>query len=185
MMYGFCYKQGSLSYDRVKSLVNAIDFELPRNWDCSGEMDRKADEIAAFMQSKVAYTHLGVMGIFKSYTPHMATMMLDVTWYCAVSAYHKPAKNVHCVARMGTEYGAPFAVGIGTSLAASRKPAQMESFLNACWELGASVPESAVEFMSDLAVAMVVARRQALKGTHVSGRLSEMPDMFIASGTTS
>lgn len=49
-------------------------------------MNRKADEIAAFMQSKVAYTHLGVMGIFKSYTPHMATMMLDVTWYCAVSA---------------------------------------------------------------------------------------------------
>lgn len=29
MMYGFCYKRGSLSYDRVKSLVNAIDFELP------------------------------------------------------------------------------------------------------------------------------------------------------------
>lgn len=178
MMYGFCYKQGSLSYDSVKSLVNAIDFELPRNWDCSGEMNRKTDEIAAFIQSKVAYTHLGVMGIFKSYTPHMATMMLDVTWYCAVSAYHKPVKNVHCVARMGTEYGAPLAVGIGTSLAASRKPAQMESFLNACWELGASVPESAVEFMSDLAVAVVLARLKALSDKGVSSA-DNVPSEFI------
>lgn len=57
MMYGFCYKQGSLSYDRVKSLVNAIDFELPRNWDCSGEMNRKADE--ALRQVCRAFEELG------------------------------------------------------------------------------------------------------------------------------
>ena len=125
------------------------------------------------------------MGIFKSYTPHMATMMLDVTWYCAVSAYHKPIKNVHCVARMGTEYGAPLAVGIGTSLAASRKPAQMESFLNALWDMGASVPESVVEYISDLAVAMVLVRQKALQDKGVFSAASSRPDMFIATTTMS
>lgn len=34
-MYSFNYKRGTQSFDRVKSLVDAIDFELPRNWDCS------------------------------------------------------------------------------------------------------------------------------------------------------
>lgn len=185
MIYSFNYKRGTQVFDNVKSLADAINFELPRNWDCSGEMNRKADEVNAFMQNKVAFAHLGVVGLFDSYTPHMSTTMLEATWYCAVSAYNKPYKNMHCAVRMHTGFDYPYAVGVGTSLAADRKPGNMESFLNALWDLGASVPESAVEFMSDLAVAMVIARRQALKGTHVSGRLSEMPDMLIASGTTS
>lgn len=184
MMYGFCYKRGSLSYNRVKSLVNAIDFELPRNWDCSGEMIRKADEVNAFMQNKVAFAHLGVVGIFnvvgifKTYTPHMATMMLDVTWYCAVSAYHKPIRNVHCVARMGTEYGAPLAVGIGTSLAADRNSGKMKSFLGVLRDLGAFIPENSFEYMPDLAVAVVLARLKALSNKGVPNA-DNVPSMFI------
>ena len=117
MIYSFNYKRGTQSFDRVKSLVDAIDFELPRNWDCSGEMNRKADEINAFMRNKVAFAHLGVVGLFDSYTPHMSTTMLEATWYCAVSAYNKPYKNMHCAVRMHTGYDYPYAVGIGTALA--------------------------------------------------------------------
>ena len=185
MMYGFCYKQGSLSYDRVKSLVNAIDFELPRNWDCSGEMNRKADEVNAFMRNKVAFAHLGVVGLFDSYTPHILTTMLEATWYCAVSAYNKPYKNMHCAVCMHTGYDYPYAVGIGTSLAASRKPGNMESFLNALWDLGAYIPENSFEYMPDLAVAMVLVRQKALQDKGVFSAASSRPDMFIATTTMS
>lgn len=184
MMYSFNYKRGTQSFDRVKSLVDAIDFELPRNWDCSGEMNRKADEINAFIQKKVSCAHLGVVGLFDSYTPHMLTTMLEVTWYCAVSAYNKPYKNMHCAVRMHTGYDYPYAVGIGTSLAASRKPGNMESFLNALWDMGASVPESVVEYISDLAVAMVLVRQKALQDKGVSA-VSSRPHMFIATTTMS
>lgn len=53
MIYSFNYKRGTQVFDNVKSLADAINFELPRNWDCSGEMNRKADEINAFIQKKV------------------------------------------------------------------------------------------------------------------------------------
>lgn len=53
MIYSFNYKRGTQSFGNVKPLADAINFELPRNWDCSGEMNRKADEINAFMQDKV------------------------------------------------------------------------------------------------------------------------------------
>lgn len=193
MIYSFNYKRGTQSFDRVKSLVDAIDFELPRNWDCSGEMNRKADEINAFMRNKVAFAHLGVVGLFDSYTPHMSTTMLEATWYCAVSAYNKPYKNMHCAVRMHTGYDYPYAVGIGTALATapgdkvtfSRKPGNMESFLNALWDMGASVPESVVEYISDLAVAMVLVRQKALQDKGVFSAASSRPDMFIATTTMS
>ena len=70
MMYSFNYKQGTPSFDRVKSLVEAIGFELPRNWDCSKEMARKADETDAFMRNKAAFSHLSVFGLYETYTPH-------------------------------------------------------------------------------------------------------------------
>lgn len=184
MMYSFNYKQGTPSFDRVKSLVEAIGFELPRNWDCSKEMARKADETDAFMRNKAAFSHLSVFGLYETYTPHMLTSMLDATWYCAVSAFNRPVKNMHCVIRMNTGYGLPFAVGVGTSLAADRNPGKMKSFLGALWDMGASVPESVVEYISDLAVAMVLVRRRALDGKHVAG-MSETPHMFIATTTTS
>ena len=185
MMYSFNYKQGTPSFDRVKSLVEAIGFELPRNWDCSKEMARKADETDAFMRNKAAFSHLSVFGLYETYTPHMLTSMLDATWYCAVSAFNRPVKNMHCVIRMNTGYGLPFAVGVGTSLAASRKPGNMESFLNALWDMGASVPESVVEYISDLAVAMVLVRQKALQDKGVFSAASSRPDMFIATTTMS
>lgn len=37
MIYSFNYKRGTQVFDNVKSLADAINFELPRNWDCSGE----------------------------------------------------------------------------------------------------------------------------------------------------
>lgn len=184
MIYSFNYKRGTQVFDNVKSLADAINFELPRNWDCSGEMNRKADKINAFMQKKVSCAHLGVVGLFDSYTPHMATTMLNATWYCAVSAYDKAIRNLHCVVRMHTGFDYPYAVGIGTSLAASRKPGNMESFLNALWDMGASVPESVVEYISDLAVAMVLVRQKALQDKGVSA-VSSRPDMFIATTTMS
>lgn len=179
MMYGFCYKQGSLSYDRVKSLVNAIDFELPRNWDCSGEMNRKADEINAFVQKKVSCAHLGVVGLFDSYTPHISTTMLEATWYCAVSAYDKAIRNLHCVVRMHTGFDYPYAVGVGTSLAADRNPGKMKSFLGALCDLGAFIPENSFEYMPDLAVAVVLARLKALSNKGVPNA-DNVPSMFIA-----
>lgn len=185
MIYSFNYKRGTQVFDNVKSLADAINFELPRNWDCSGEMNRKADEINAFIQKKVSCAHLGVVGLFDSYTPHMSTTMLEATWYCAVSAYNKPYKNMHCAVCMYTGYDYPFAVGIGTSLAADRNPGKMKSFLGALWDLGASVPESAVEFMSDLAVAMVLVRQKALQDKGVFSAASSRPDMFIVTTTMS
>lgn len=65
MMYSFNYKRGTQVFDNVKSLADAINFELPRNWDCSGEMNRKADEINAFVQKKVSCAHLGVVRIMQ------------------------------------------------------------------------------------------------------------------------
>lgn len=162
MMYSFNYKRGTQVFDNVKSLADAINFELPRNWDCSGEMNRKADEINAFMQNKVAFAHLGVVGLFDSYTPHMSTTMLEATWYCAVSAYNKAIRNLHCVVRMHTGFDYPYAVGIGTSLAADRNPGKMKSFLGALRDLGAFIPENSFEYMPDLAVAVVLARLKAL-----------------------
>lgn len=185
MMYSFNYKRGTQVFDNVKSLADAINFELPRNWDCRNEMEAKTNEIDAFMQKKVSCAHLGVVGLFDLYTPHMSTTMLEATWYCAVSAYNKPCKNMHCVVRMHTGYDYPYAVGIGTSLAASRKPGNMESFLNALWDMGASVPESAVEYISDLAVAMVLVRQKALQDKGVFSAASSRPDMFIATTTMS
>lgn len=38
MMYSFNYKRGTQVFDNVKSLADAINFELPRNWDCRNEM---------------------------------------------------------------------------------------------------------------------------------------------------
>ena len=107
MMYSFNYKQGTPSFDRVKSLVEAIGFELPRNWDCSKEMARKADETDAFMRNKAAFSHLSVFGLYETYTPHLLTSMLDATWYCAVSAFNRPVKNMHCVIRMNTGTASP------------------------------------------------------------------------------
>ena len=141
MMHSFNYKRGTQVFDNVKSLADAINFELPRNWDCSGEMNRKADEINAFMQNKVAFAHLGVVGLFDSYTPHMSTTMLEATWYCAVSAYNKAIRNLHCVVRMHTGFDYPYAVGVGTSLAADRNPGKMKSFLGALRDLGAHTGE--------------------------------------------
>lgn len=112
MIYSFNYKRGTQVFDNVKSLADAINFELPRKWDCSGEMNRKADEINAFTQKKVSCAHLGVVGLFDSYTPHISTTMLEATWYCAVSAYDKAIRNLHCVVRMHTGYDYPYAVGL-------------------------------------------------------------------------
>lgn len=100
MMYSFNYKRGTQVFDNVKSLADAINFELPRNWDCRNEMEAKTNEIDAFMQKKVSCAHLGVVGLFDSYTPHISTIMLEATWYCAVSAYNKPYKNMHCAWRV-------------------------------------------------------------------------------------
>lgn len=111
MIYSFNYKRGTQVFDNVKSLADAINFELPRNWDCSGEMNRKADEINAFIQKKVSCAHLGVVGLFDSYTPHIDTTMLNATWYCAVSAYDKAIRNLHCVVRMHTGFNYPLCRG--------------------------------------------------------------------------
>lgn len=178
MMYSFNYKQGTPSFDRVKSLVEAIGFELPRNWDCSKEMEAKTNEIDAFMQKKVSCAHLGVVGLFDSYTPHMATTMLNATWYCAVSAYDKAIRNLHCVVRMHTGFDYPYAVGVGTSLAADRNPGKMKSFLGALWDLGAYIPENSFEYMPDLAVAVVLARLKALSDKGVSSA-DNVPSGFI------
>lgn len=121
MIYSFNYKRGTQVFDNVKSLADAINFELPRNWDCRNEMEAKTNEIDAFMQKKVSCAHLGVVGLFDSYTPHMATTMLNATWYCAVSAYDKAIRNLHCVVRMHTGFDYPYAVGVGTSLAEFRQ----------------------------------------------------------------
>ena len=147
MIYSFNYKRGTQVFDNVKSLADAINFELPRNWDCRNEMEAKTNEIDAFMQKKVSCAHLGVVGLFDSYTPHMATTMLNATWYCAVSAYDKAIRNLHCVVRMHTGYDYPYAVGVGTSLAADRNPGKMKSFLGALWDLGAFIPENSFEYM--------------------------------------
>lgn len=178
MIYSFNYKQGTPSFDRVKSLAEAIGFELPCNWDCSKEMARKADETDAFMRNKAAFAHLGVVGLFDSYTPHMSTTMLDVTWYCAVSAYNKPYKNMHCAVRMHTGFNYPYAVGVGTSPAADRNPGKMKSFLGALCDLGAFIPENSFEYMPDLAVAVVLARLKALSNKGVPNA-DNVPSMFI------
>ena len=34
MMYSFNYKRGTQVFDNVKSLADAINFELPRKWYC-------------------------------------------------------------------------------------------------------------------------------------------------------
>lgn len=60
MMYSFNYKRGTQVFDNVKSLADAINFELPRNWDCRNEMEAKTNEIDAFMQKKVSCAHLAV-----------------------------------------------------------------------------------------------------------------------------
>lgn len=65
MMYSFNYKRGTQVFDNVKSLADAINFELPRNWDCRNEMGAKTNEIDAFMQKKVSCAHLGVVGLFE------------------------------------------------------------------------------------------------------------------------
>lgn len=65
MMYSFNYKRGTQVFDNVKSLADAINFELPRNWDCRNEMEAKTNEIDAFMQKKVSCAHLGVVGLFE------------------------------------------------------------------------------------------------------------------------
>lgn len=184
MIY-FNYKRGTQVFDNVKSLADAINFELPRKWYCSDEMNRKADEINVFTQKKVSCAHLGVVGLFDSYTPHISTTMLEATWYCAVSAYDKAIRNLHCVVRMHTGYDYPYAVGVGTSLATDRNPGKMKSFLGALRDLGASVPESVVEYISDLAVAMVLVRQKALQDKGVFSAASSMPDMFIATTTMS
>lgn len=178
MMYSFNYKRGTQVFDNVKSLADAINFELPRNWDCSGEMNRKADKINAFMQKKVSCAHLGVVGLFDSYTPHIDTTMLNATWYCAVSAYDKAIRNLHCVVRMHTGFNYPCAVGVGTSPAADRNPGKMKSFLGALWDLGAFIPENSFEYMPDLAVAVVLARLKALSNKGVPNA-DNVPSMFI------
>lgn len=178
MMYSFNYKRGTQVFDNVKSLADAINFELPRNWDCSKEMARKTDETDAFMRNKAAFSHLSVFGLYETYTPHMLTSMLDATWYCAVSAFNRPVKNMHCVIRMNTGYGLPFAVGVGTSLAADRNPGKMKSFLGALWDLGAFIPENSFEYMPDLAVAVVLARLKALSNKGVPNA-DNVPSMFI------
>lgn len=61
----------------------------------------------------------------------------------------------------------------------------MKSFLGALWDLGASVPESVVEYISDLAVAMVLVRQKALQDKGVFSAASSRPDMFIATTTMS
>lgn len=182
MIQNYIYKQGSQPYNSAKSLVDAIGFELPRNWDCVDEMSRKAYEADAFMRNKVSYAHLAVIGLYETYTPHMTVPMLDVVWYCAASAYRNPIKNMHCIARMYTGFDLPFAVGVGTSLAVSRKPGNLESFLNACHDLGAFIPESSVTYLPDIAVALVLARKQVLADKGVAGA-SEMPHTFIVSLT--
>ena len=76
MIYSFNYKRGTQVFDNVKSLADAINFELPRNWDCSGEMNRKADEINAFIQKKVSCAHLGVVGLKVGAFTHGANVVL-------------------------------------------------------------------------------------------------------------
>lgn len=168
MIYSFGYKRGTQVFDNVKSLADAINFELPRNWDCSGEMDGKADEINASVQKEVSCAHLGVVGLFDSYTPHISTTMLEAAWYCAVSAYDKAIGNLHCVVRMHAGFDYPYAVGVGTSLAAGRDPGKMKSFLGALRDLGAFIPGNSSEYMPGLAVAVVLARLKALSGKGVS-----------------
>lgn len=177
-MYSFNYKRGTQVFGNVKPLADAINFEPPRNWGCSGEMIRKADEINAFVQKKVSCAHLGVVGLFDSYTPHISATMLEATWYCAVSAYGKAIRGLHCVVRMHTGFDYPYAVGVGTSLAADRNPGKMKSSLGALRDLGAFIPGNSFEYMPGLAVAVVLARLKALSNKGVPNA-GNVPSMFI------
>lgn len=120
MMYSFNYKRGTQVFDNVKSLADAINFELPRNWDCSGEMNRKADEINAFMQNKVAFAHLGVVGLFDSYTPHMSTTMLEA----------QADEALRQVCRAFEELGADMIGAVLKMLETIRNDAEQDSYVD-------------------------------------------------------